>query len=91
MNLNKFSQAKSEFSHVVQMVRNHIAKEHFIGKVILSVSNSNERLGEGMPKYVQILCQMPNMEMHFIPMLQSSTCISQTILYHTQIVELLPL
>ncbi len=26
MNLNKFSQAKSKFSHVVQMVRNHIAE-----------------------------------------------------------------
>ncbi len=52
MNLNEFSQAKSEFSHVVQMVRNHIAEEHFISKVILSVSNSHERLGEAMPTYV---------------------------------------
>ncbi len=26
MNLNKYSQAKSEFSHVVQMVRNHIVE-----------------------------------------------------------------
>ncbi len=52
--LNEFSQGKSEFSHVIQMVRNHIAEEHFICKVMLSVSNSHERLGEAMPKYVQI-------------------------------------
>ncbi len=52
MNLSEFSQAKSEFSHVVHMVRNHIAEEHFISKVILSVSNSHEKLGEAMPKYV---------------------------------------
>ncbi len=55
MNLNEFFQAKSEFSHVVQMVRNHIAEEHFISKVILSVSNSYEMLGEAMPKYVSDL------------------------------------
>ncbi len=35
MNLNKFFQAKSEFSHVVQMVRNHIAKEHFVSNFVL--------------------------------------------------------
>ncbi len=29
MNLNDVSQAKSEFSHVVQMVRNHIGEKHF--------------------------------------------------------------
>ncbi len=29
MNLNEFSQAKSEFSHVVQMVRNHSAEKDF--------------------------------------------------------------
>ncbi len=51
MNLNEFYQTKLEFSHVVQMVRNHIAKENFIRKVILSVSNSHERLEEAMPKY----------------------------------------
>ncbi len=44
----------SEFTHVVQIVRNHTAEEHFINKVILSVSNSHERLGEAIPKYVQI-------------------------------------
>ncbi len=48
MNLNEFSQAKSEFSYVVRMVRNHIAKEHFVSKFILSVSNSHERLEEAM-------------------------------------------
>ncbi len=51
MNLKEFSQAKSEFSQVVQIVRNHIAEEHFISKFVLSVSNSHERLGEAMPKY----------------------------------------
>ncbi len=45
------SQAKSEFSHVLQMVRNHIAEEHFISKFILSVSNSHERLGEAMDRF----------------------------------------
>ncbi len=29
MTLNQFSQAKSEFSHVVLMVRNHIAEKYF--------------------------------------------------------------
>ncbi len=33
----------------------------------------------------QIWRQMPNMETRFMPMLQSSRCISQTIFYHTQI------
>ncbi len=51
MNLNKFFQPKSEFSHAVQMVRNHIAKEHFISKFILPVSNSHERLGEAMARF----------------------------------------
>ncbi len=51
MNLNEFSQAKSEFSHVVEMVRNYIAEEHFMSKVILSVSYSHERLGETMANY----------------------------------------
>ncbi len=51
MNLNEFSQEKSEFSHVVWMVRKHIAKEHFISKFILSVSNSHERLGEAMERF----------------------------------------
>ncbi len=50
MNLSKFSQAKSEFFNIVQLVRNHIAEEHFISYFILSVSNSHERLGETMPK-----------------------------------------
>ncbi len=35
MNLNEFSQAKSEFSDVVQMVRNHIAEEHFVNNFLL--------------------------------------------------------
>ncbi len=34
------------------MLRNHIAKEHSISNVILSVSNTHERLGEAMHKYV---------------------------------------
>ncbi len=50
MNLNKFS-ANSEFSHVVQMVTNHIHEAHFISKFILSVSNSQKRLGEAVLKY----------------------------------------
>ncbi len=57
MKLNEFPQAKSEFSHVVQMVRNHIAKEHFISKFILSVSNSHERLGEAMDRF-NVKCQI---------------------------------
>ncbi len=55
MNLNEFSQAKSEFSHVAQMVRNHIAEENFVSKFILSVSNSHERLGEAMDNF-QVKC-----------------------------------
>ncbi len=51
MNLNESYQTISEFYHVVLMVINHIAKEHFINKVILLFSNSHERLGETMPKY----------------------------------------
>ncbi len=50
MNSNEFSQAQSEFAHVVQMVRNHIAEEHFISKFVISVSNSHERLREAIPK-----------------------------------------
>ncbi len=65
MNLNEFSQAKSEFSHVVRMVKNHIA-EDFISKFILSVSNLHERLP--MDRF-DVKCQ--NMEIHFISMLQS--------------------
>ncbi len=57
MNLNEFSQAKSEFSHVVRMVRNHIADEHFFSKFILSVSNSHERFGETMDTF-HIKCQI---------------------------------
>ncbi len=57
MNLNEFSQAKSEFSQVVWMVRNHIAEEHFISKFILSVSNSHERLGEAMDRF-DVKCQI---------------------------------
>ncbi len=57
MNLNKFSQAKSEFSHAVRMFRNHIAEEHFISKFILSVSNSHERLGEAMARF-DVKCQI---------------------------------
>ncbi len=34
---------------------------------------------------VQISCQMPNMETRFIPMLQSSSCISKIRFYCTQI------
>ncbi len=56
MNLSEFSQAKSEFSHVVRMVRNHTAEEHFVRKFILSVSNSHERLGEAMDNF-QVKCQ----------------------------------
>ncbi len=37
------------------------------------------------PNMLQIWCQIPNMETHFIPMLQSSTCISQTIFYRKEI------
>ncbi len=51
MNLNEFSQAKSEFSHVVRMVKNHFADEHFISKFILSVINSRERLEEAMDNF----------------------------------------
>ncbi len=57
MNLNEFSQARSEFSHVVQMVRNHIAEKHFFSKFILSVSNSQERLGEAVDN-VHVKCQI---------------------------------
>ncbi len=80
MNLNEFSQKKS---HVVQIVRNHIAKKHFVSKIILSVSNSHERLGEAMDKFHVKF--MPNMKTRFIPMLlQCSSCISKTIfLSHT--------
>ncbi len=65
----------SESSHVVRMIRNHIGEEHFVSKFILSVRNSHERLGQAMP----------NVETCFIPMLQSSRCISQAIFNHTQI------
>ncbi len=81
MNLNKFSQTKSEFYHVVQMVRNHIAEKHFVSKIILSGSNSHERLGEAIDKF-HIKCQIWR---RFIPMLQSSSCISKTMFYRTQI------
>ncbi len=57
MNVNEFSQAKSEFSHVVRMVKNHIGEEHFVSKFILSVSNSHERLGEAMDNF-HIKCQI---------------------------------
>ncbi len=36
------------------------------------------------PNMLQIWHQMPNRETRFIPMLQSSMCISQTIFYRTQ-------
>ncbi len=57
MNINEFSQAKSEFSHVIQMVRNHITEEHFISKFILSVSNLHARLGEAMDNF-DVKCQI---------------------------------
>ncbi len=57
MNLNEYSQAKSAFSHVIQMVRNHIAKKDFISKFILSDSNSHERFGETMYKF-HVKCQI---------------------------------
>ncbi len=57
MNLNEFSDAKSEFSHVVQMIRNHFAKEHFISKFIFSVNNLHERLGETMDRF-DVKCQI---------------------------------
>ncbi len=50
-NLNKFSQAESEFSHVIQMFRDNIAKEHFASTLVKSVSNSHGKLRESMPKY----------------------------------------
>ncbi len=48
MNLNKFSQAKSEFSHVFQMVRNHIAKKHFFQQINFISTNftSNAKYGD---------------------------------------------
>ncbi len=57
MNLNKSSQAKSEFSHAIRMVRNHIAEEHFISKFILSVNNLHERLGEAIARF-DVKCQI---------------------------------
>ncbi len=51
MNFSEFSKAKSEFSHAVQMVGNHIAEEHFISKYFLSVSNSHESWGEAMVRF----------------------------------------
>ncbi len=57
INLNKFSKAKSEVSHVVWMLRNHIAEEHFVIKFILSVSNSHQRFGEAMDNFY-IKCQI---------------------------------
>ncbi len=87
MNSNEFSQAQSEFAHVVQMVRNHIAEEHFISKFVISVSNSHERLREAIPKNgtgFDVKCQIW-LQTRFIQMLQSSSCISQTIFYRTQI------
>ncbi len=51
MNLNTFSHAESEFSHVVHLLRNHIAEENFVNKFVISVSNSHKRLGTVMPKY----------------------------------------
>ncbi len=76
MNLNEFSQAKSEVSHVVQMVRNHIAEEDFISKFILSVSNSHERLGEAMDRF-DVKCKIWRHALF--------RCISQIIFYRTQI------
>ncbi len=57
MSINEFSEAKSEFSQVVQMVRNHIAEEHFIRKFSLSVSYSHERLGKAMDRF-DVKCQI---------------------------------
>ncbi len=57
MNLNKFSEAKPEFSHVVQMIRNHFAEEHFVNKFVLSVSNSHERLEEAIDNF-HFKCQI---------------------------------
>ncbi len=57
MNLNEFSQAKSEFSHVVRMVRNHIAEEHFVSKIIFSVRNLHDRLGVAMDNF-NVKCQI---------------------------------
>ncbi len=51
MNLNEFSQAKSEFSHVVQMVRNDIAEEHFVSNFVLYVSNLHKRLEEEVDNF----------------------------------------
>ncbi len=48
MNLNEFSQAKSEFPHVVQMVRNHIAEEPYYQQIHFISHNSPEKLGEAM-------------------------------------------
>ncbi len=79
MNLNEFFQAKSDFSHGVQIVRNQIAKKYFFSKLILTVSNLHDKLGDN----VQISRQIRNMETRFIPMLQSSSFISKTIFYHT--------
>ncbi len=57
--LKWISQIKSEFSYVVQMVRNHIAEKHFISKVILSVSNWHERLREAEICYrFDVKCQI---------------------------------
>ncbi len=44
MKLNEFCHEVSEYSHVVQMFRNYIAKEHFVSKLVKSVSNSQERV-----------------------------------------------
>ncbi len=68
------------------MVRNHIAEEHVVSKFILSVSNSNERLGETMDNF-KVKCQIWRHA--------SSPCFKavgaftnlQTIFYRTQIDE----
>ncbi len=80
MNLNKFSQAKSEFSHVVQMVRNHIAENILLAN---SFYQSAIRMKVWERQWT-ILTSNAKYEDASSPCFKAvDLCISQTILSHT--------
>ncbi len=56
MKLNEFSQVRI-FSCSSDGQKSYIAKEHFISKLILSVSNSHEKLGEAVDNF-DVKCQI---------------------------------
>ncbi len=66
------------------MVRNHIAEEYFVSKLILSVSNSHERLGEAMDRF-DAKCQIWRHTSSTCFKAVAYRCIAQAIFYRTQI------